>query len=251
MRTTREEENVGHHIHPLGDTAIMVTFGTSIDISIHNRVQMFKTYLDEHPFKGMIEYVPAFTSVTVYYDPVRVLKGENQDRTEKISSAYEIIYSRMEQILHCLEKSKGTQSRTIEIPVCYGGEFGPDIEFVAKYNNLSTEEVIQIHSSGEYLVYMIGFAPGFPYLGGMSEQIAAPRKSKPRMTIEKGSVGIAGEQTGVYSISTPGGWQLIGRTPLEFFRVKEHPPSLLNAGDTIRFKAITNSDFLDYKGEYQ
>ncbi|MFC0560254.1 5-oxoprolinase subunit PxpB [Halalkalibacter alkalisediminis] len=242
MRSIVAKENLGFDIHPLGDMAIMVTLGTSIDISIHRKLKTFTTYLDNHPFEGMIEYVPAFTSVTVYYDPVRVLEIEKQK-----GSAYEIVYSKMKQIVLSLEDSVEETKREIEIPVYYGGELGPDLEFVAKHNNLTTDEVIHIHSEGEYLVYMIGFAPGFPYLGGMSEQISAPRRSNPRMNIMKGSVGIAGKQTGVYSISTPGGWQIIGRTPLKFFRPSDNPPSLLRSGDVIRFKPISMEVFRNYK----
>ena len=133
--------------------------------------------------------------------------------------------------------------RTVEIPVCYGGDYGPDLEFVAQHNSLTEEKVVAIHSAADYLVYMIGFAPGFPYLGGMSEQIAAPRRESPRLQIPAGSVGIAGAQTGVYPIETPGGWQLIGRTPLELFRPTEDPPTRLRAGDIVRFRPITSEEF--------
>ncbi|MBO1911088.1 5-oxoprolinase subunit PxpB, partial [Microvirga sp. 3-52] len=116
---------------------------------------------------------------------------------------------------------------------------GPDLEYVAKSNNLSIEEVIQIHSENEYLVYMIGFAPGFPFLGGMDKRIATPRKETPRLTIPSGSVGIAGKQTGVYPLETPGGWQIIGRTPLDLFLPDMSPPTLLEAGDKIRFMPVS------------
>ena len=131
--------------------------------------------------------------------------------------------------------------------MCYGGEYGPDLEEVARHNGLSVDEVIALHSGGEYLVYMIGFAPGFPYLGGMSERIAMPRRSSPRAQIPVGSVGIAGMQTGVYPIETPGGWQLIGRTPLALFRPEENPPSLLQAGNKVRFRPISADEFAAWK----
>ncbi|MBX6395501.1 MAG: 5-oxoprolinase subunit PxpB, partial [Alicyclobacillaceae bacterium] len=138
--------------------------------------------------------------------------------------------------------------RLVEIPVCYGGEFGPDLAYVADYHGLTPERVIEIHSSTEYRVYMIGFAPGFPYLGGLSPELATPRKTSPRLTIPAGSVGIAGNQTGVYSVSTPGGWQIIGRTPLVLFRPDLHPPSLLKAGDRVRFYPISREEFTRWNG---
>ncbi|WP_332698297.1 5-oxoprolinase subunit PxpB [Halalkalibacter lacteus] len=251
MSLMEEKEHVDFTIHPLGDRAIMVTFGTSIDVTIHRKVKTFANYLETHPIEGMIEYVPAFTSVTVYYDPFSVLQLKKQPSLEKTETAYEIMYSKIKQVVLGLENSMEDTKKEVDIPVCYGGEFGPDLEFVAKNNNLTTDEVIHIHSGGDYLVYMIGFAPGFPYLGGMSEQIAAPRRADPRMKIAKGSVGIAGKQTGVYTIGSPGGWQIIGRTPLELFRPSENPPSLLQSGDVIRFKPISLKEFTAYKGDSQ
>jgi inhibitor of KinA len=251
VKELSDKEHLDVDIHPLGDRAVMVTFGTRIDVKIHRMVKTFTNYLDTHPIEGMIEYVPAFTSVTVYYDPARVLQTEKQPSLENTGSAYEIVYSKLKQIALGLESSMEETNREVEIPVCYGGEFGPDLEFVATHNNLTPDEVIHIHSGGNYLVYMIGFAPGFPYLGGMSEKIAAPRRSDPRLKIAKGSVGIAGNQTGVYPIESPGGWQIIGRTPLELFRPKENPPSLLQAGDVIRFKPISLKEFTAYKEDSQ
>lgn len=131
----------------------------------------------------------------------------------------------------------------VEIPVLYGGEYGPDIENIATHNNLSIEEVIKIHTSGEYLVYMLGFTPGFPYLGGMDKRIATPRLKTPRTKIPGGSVGIAGEQTGVYPIESPGGWQLLGRTPLNFFDPNNEKPFLINAGEYIKFVQISEEEY--------
>jgi inhibitor of KinA len=133
----------------------------------------------------------------------------------------------------------------VDIPVCYGGDFGPDLDAVSSHTGLSTEEVVAIHGEPDYLVYMIGFAPGFPYLGGMSERLASPRRESPRAKIPPGSVGIAGSQTGVYPIETPGGWQLIGRTPLRLFRPERDEPSLLRTGDRVRFQAIDRAEYGD------
>lgn len=229
-------------IQPLSDTSIIITFGNEIDEKIHLQVQSLSKYLEQNPFKGFVEYVSAFTSVTVFYDPLEVLEGSNNEHTP-----YQIVHQTITSALGKLQTEVGHSSRKIDIPVCYGGEFGEDLEVVADHNNLTTDQVIEIHSSGDYLVYMIGFAPGFPYLGGMSKSIATPRRSNPRTSIPKGSVGIAGEQTGVYSLDTPGGWQIIGKTPLDLFRPEDDTPSLLQPGDRVQFKPITEAEYHKYK----
>ncbi|MDK8182330.1 5-oxoprolinase subunit PxpB [Paenibacillus sp. UMB4589-SE434] len=220
---------------PLGDAAIVVEFDSIIGPASHEMVRLLSTYLDTHPFKGMVEYVPAFTTVTVFYNPLVLRYAEAQAKLEE-----------------AVWQAKGIQleqtARIVEIPVCYGGEYGPDLEDIARHNQLTADEVVHIHSSAEYLVYMIGFAPGFPYLGGMSERIAAPRRPSPRLVIPVGTVGIAGMQTGVYPIGTPGGWQLIGRTPEPLFRPDMKPPTLLRAGDKVRFLPITEKEFESWEG---
>ncbi|MEQ8198049.1 MAG: 5-oxoprolinase subunit PxpB [Clostridiaceae bacterium] len=225
-------------ISQISETSALVEFGKEISKDINKMVRTFCSYLDEHPFNWIVEYVPAFASVSVIYNPLE-LNSE---------SPYEIIKSSLEDILSRLDFTSHDKEHIVEIPVCYGGEFGPDIEYVAKINNLTVEEVIKIHSEGEYLVYMIGFAPGFPYLGGMSEKISAPRRESPRQVIPAGSVGIAGMQTGVYPIETPGGWQLIGRTPLKMFN-SDGPESLLKAGDIAKFYPISYEEYLKLKEE--
>ncbi|MEG2984683.1 MAG: 5-oxoprolinase subunit PxpB, partial [Peptostreptococcaceae bacterium] len=135
------------------------------------------------------------------------------------------------------------EKNIVEIPVLYGGEFGPDIETVARHNNLSVEEVMDIHSKGEYLVYMLGFTPGFTYLGGMDNKIETPRLEIPRVKIPAGSVGIAGKQTGVYPIDSPGGWQLIGRTPIKLYDINKERPILLSAGDYVKFVPINKAEY--------
>jgi inhibitor of KinA len=242
----------GIELFPLGDSAVTVQFGKSIDLATHRKIKALTAYLNENTFPGMIEYVPSFTSVTVFYDPYRVRNLEVQERGNtrcfaSDRSAYEIVCSLIKQIVAELDDTNDPKPRVVEIPVCYGGEFGPDLEFVAEHNKLTANEVIEIHSNAEYLVYMIGFAPGFPYLGGMSERIATPRRPSPRLSIPAGTVGIGGMQTGIYPIESPGGWQLIGRTPTELFRPDENPPSLLQAGDIIRFRPISPAEYQRYK----
>lgn len=232
---------------PLGEGAILVEFGRCIRPDVHQKVKAFADYLENHPFSGMIEYASAFSSVAVFYDPFIIRKLQFERFKNPELSAYDIVSSLLHQLLSNVDSTVKHSPRIIKIPVCYGGEFGPDLDFVAKHNQLSTEEVINIHTSGRYLVYMIGFAPGFPYLGGMSERIAAPRRQSPRLVIPAGSTGIAGMQTGVYPIETPGGWQLIGRTPLALFRPKDNPPSLLQSGDSIQFCQISYEEYRNYE----
>ena len=234
---------------PLGDSALVVLFGDSISLESHKQVRQLSLYLDEHPFFGMIEYVPAFTSVAVYYDAVAVLDRHADEASPENRQFPSLVAAALlEKIVRQLESIPVQEEKTVEIPVCYGGEFGPDLEAVADHNGLSAEEVIKIHTSADYLVYMLGFAPGFAYLGGMSERIATPRRQTPRLAIPAGTVGIAGEQTGVYPIETPGGWQLIGKTPIDLFLPKSWPPTLLEAGNMVRFYPISRRDF-DQWGE--
>lgn len=228
-------------IEPLGETAIIVRFGNKIEENIHRKVYTLSSYLDQHILPGVVEYVPAFTNITIYYDLLEVASLMD---TYQADSPYEVMKSQIEKVLHILVDSHSPNPEIVEIPVCYGGEYGPDLEFVAEYNGLSPEEVIRIHSEGRYLTYMIGFAPGFPYLGGLSEKIAAPRKGSPRLTIPEGSVGIASNQTGVYPITSPGGWQIIGRTPLRLFQPNKNPPTLISAGNIVVFKPITNKEYM-------
>ena len=180
---------------------------------------------------------------SVYYDALLIYNETKPNSIDKYNSPYEVVRTIIEEKLQQVRRKQVLTQRTISIPVCYGGEFGPDLEYVAHTNHLTTDEVIHFHSKGEYLVYMIGFAPGFPFLGGLSEKIVTPRRSSPRMSIPAGSVGIAGKQTGVYSISTPGGWQLIGRTPSKLFLPNEIPPSLLQAGDKVEFVSISPKEY--------
>ncbi|MDI3256915.1 MAG: 5-oxoprolinase subunit PxpB [Kyrpidia sp.] len=216
-------------IHPLGDSAAVVRFGSDVDPGIHARVMAFVSHLEADPIPGMVECVPAFTTVAVFYDPIQMTYAEVEECLRERISAVSVAVAR--------------PARVVEIPVCYGGEFGPDLEHVAAHNGLTAEEVIRIHTAPEYMVYAIGFSPGFPYLGGMSEKIATPRLPSPRLAVPAGTVGIAGRQTGVYPIETPGGWRLIGRTPVRLFRPEEYPPSLLVAGDKVRFRAIGLDEF--------
>jgi inhibitor of KinA len=237
----KQQDLTSLQMYPLGDAAVVLQFGDTIDADTHTKVRSFAAYLEQHPFPGLIEFVPAFTTVTVYYNPWVLAEKDTLNPYERMQVLL------LDMLRHLKKDSPTYTSREVLIPVCYGGDFGPDLEFVASHNQLTPEEVIAIHTSGSYQVYMIGFAPGFPYLGGLDEHIAAPRKETPRAVIPAGSVGIAGKQTGIYPIETPGGWQLIGRTPLALFNPDRKHPSLLQAGDTVKFVAITPDDFAQRK----
>ncbi|WP_306812826.1 5-oxoprolinase subunit PxpB [Paenibacillus soyae] len=236
---------------PLGDSSVLIQFGDRMDELSHRLVMEAVRWLDAGRFPGYIECVPAFASVAVHYSPIQVLRSlDGEERMRE--TVYETVCYRVEKLLVHIDAVTESDSemknvRTVAIPVCYGGEYGPDLEEVAAICGRSAAEVVRLHSDADYLVYMIGFAPGFPYLGGMPEEIAAPRRGTPRAVIPAGSVGIAGGQTGVYPLATPGGWQLIGRTPIKLFRPDADAPSFLQAGDRVRFFPITEEEFLSWK----
>lgn len=213
---------------PCGDQAVTVEWGSTIDENINRQVHAFARKVEELSHPAITEVVPTYRSATVHYRP------------EVLS------YEELNQLLAPLAQGsaeEGEELPVVEIPVCYGGEYGPDLEEVAQHCSLTPEEVIARHTAPTYRIYMLGFTPGFPYLGGMDPSIAAPRRKEPRIHIPAGSVGIAGEQTGVYPIVSPGGWQLIGRTPLRLFDPQREQPILLSAGAGIRFVPIDEETF--------
>lgn len=212
-----------------GDTALVVELGDEISEEVNRKVHALSATLMESPPPGLGEIIPTYRSLLIYYDPLRLSHSEVK----------EIV---LEALRRC-EEAPPIEPRVVEIPVAYGGEFGPDIEFVAEYNGLSVEEVIELHSGTLYTVYMIGFVPGYTYLGRLPRQLVTPRLPTPRTLVPAGSVGIAGEQTGIYPIDIPGGWRIIGRTPLKLFDPHRDPPVLLKPGDKVRFVAITRAEF--------
>lgn len=225
-------------ITPLGDTALTIELGDSIDESTHSRVRGAWQALQATPLPAVTELVPAYTSVTLFYDPYAAVQAGAPDL-----GIVEWLAGKIRERLKNPPKTEKLKPRTVEIPVCYGGEFGADLGIVAKQAGLSAEEVINRHCKADYLVYLIGFAPGFPYLGGLPKELNTPRHAKPRMTVAPGSVGIAGNQTGIYPLGTPGGWNLIGRTPLKLFTPDQNPPVLLRAGDRVKFRTISSVEF--------
>ncbi|KIL52935.1 5-oxoprolinase subunit PxpB [Jeotgalibacillus campisalis] len=226
---------MNYSLHSLGDQAILIEFTQEVNEVIHEQVQGVKDRIAEKKYDWVVEIVPAFASIAVHYDIRKLLA---------FSDPYNLVEKELSVLLDSKKSFAKRTSREINIPVFYGGKSGPDLEQVAKHNAITAEEVIELHTKAEYTVYMLGFAPGFPYIGGLNEKLATPRKSKPRLQIPVGSVGIAGQQTGVYPIETPGGWQLIGQTPEALFRpMNEEEPTLLQAGDKIRFYAISEEEF--------
>ncbi len=212
-----------------GDTALTVEFGDAISEAVNARVRAFHIALEQSGIPGIVETVPAYRSLMVYYDPGVIL--------------HDALVRELEGLLDRMDSISIPPSEVLEIPVLYGGEAGPDLGFVAQHAGKTEEEVVRIHTSVEYLIYMLGFTPGFTYLGGMSEEIAAPRMETPRLNIPAGSVGIAGTQTGVYPIDSPGGWRLIGRTPARLYDPGRAVPILPKAGDYIRFRAIDQEEY--------
>ena len=225
--------------YPLGDAAVTLELGQRISPATHQLIRALARLLDQNPPPGLRECVPAFTTLTVYYDPLE-LSRQNPE-----ISPYEQVASYLQSLLPAAQllAADYAPGPLVEIPVCYGGDFGPDLAAVARHAGLSEAAVVELHSAAEYLVYMVGFTPGFPYLGGLDARLAMPRRPAPRPLVPAGAVGIAGAQTGIYSLPTPGGWQLIGRTPRRLFDAARTPPSLLQAGNRLRFVPISEVDF--------
>jgi inhibitor of KinA len=215
-----------------GEQGLVVEFGNLISPQVNARVRRLTSKIAQSKIEGVIESVPTYRSLLVYFDPLRLARSDLSKMIERLLAVEN-------------EGGKGgtDKVRLIRVPVCYGGEFGPDLDDVARFNGLSVDEVVAIHSSRPYLVYMLGFTPGFPYLGGMSSKIATPRLEKPRTKIPQGSVGIADQQTGIYPIESPGGWRLIGRTPLKPFSPGSARPFLFAAGDYLQFVLISADEF--------
>lgn len=218
-------------IYPCGDCAVTLQIGAEISEQVNREVVCALNALRKADIIGVVELVPTYTSICIHYDPAML--------------SYETLQRTIGQIkINLSEDNQEAPGRIVEIPVCYGGEYGPDLSFVAQHNGLTPEEVIKRHSEGEYLVYMLGFLPGFAYMGGMDASIACPRLESPRTKIPAGSVGIAGTQTGIYPLSSPGGWQLIGRTPLKMFAIHgDQTQFALSAGDRVRFVPITEETY--------
>jgi len=217
-------------IFPLGESALTIDFGNEISVRLNTCVLKLANFFAENSFAGFEEIVPAYSSLTIFYDVFTVRKNY-----QEFSTAFEAVRSFAENALRNSSDFQTNELRTIKIPVCFDKKFALDLEFVAASSNLSPEKVVEIFVGKTYRVFMLGFLPGFSYMGEVDERISTPRKQTPRTKVPKGSVGIAGKQTGIYSLSSPGGWQIIGKTNIEIFTPEAETPTFLQAGDSVKF----------------
>ena len=225
-----------------GDSSVLIVFGDTISTEINQRITSTVQLIRAQRIEGIVDMIPAFVSLLINYNPLVI--------------SFDALKTRLEKLLQVETKASETVKRVFEIPVCYGGEFGPDLKNIADHAGLSEEEVVNIHTSRDYLIYMLGFLPGFCYLGGLDERIHTPRLATPRLKIPAGSVGIGGSQTGIYPMDSPGGWQLMGKTPVKTYDPERETPILVQAGEYIRFVRIDEAEFrrisgLVEKNEYQ
>ena len=217
-------------IRPVGDRAVTIVFGNRIAEEIGEEVARTRSCLSKKSIPGVREYVQTYASLMVHYDPLVI--------------GYEELCQLLKESLAGMEGQEiERQRKTILIPVCSGGEYGPDLDFVCTHTGLPMEEVVRLHSSVDYRIYMLGFLPGFVYLGGMDPSLSTPRLKSPREKVPSGAVGIAGGQTGIYPMVSPGGWQLIGRTPLKLYDPEREEAILYEPGDFIRFVPISTDEF--------
>lgn len=214
---------------PSGDSGIILEVGNEISEELNRKIRALNYCIEKMQLKEIVEIIPTYTTILVLYNPLK--------------TSFDGLVKKLKDIEKSINDIQLPPREVVHIPTLYGDEYGTDLKYVAEYNELTIEEVIDIHSSQNYLVYMLGFTPGFPYLGGISEKIATPRLETPREKIPAGAVGIAGNQTGIYPIDSPGGWQLIGRTPLKLFDAKRKPSVLLKAGQYIKFHPICKEEY--------
>lgn len=212
-----------------GDRSLLVEYGDGVDLSVNEKVRRLSEILTTEMPEWIEAVIPAYRSLSVVYDPLRVSVSELRERMQELEGQ--------------LDSAEIPAPCVVEIPVCYGKEFGPDIEFVAEYNRITSDDVVELHTRPSYRVFAVGFIPGFCFLGGLHERLHTPRHEAPRTLVPAGSVGIAECQTGVYPLESPGGWQLIGRTPLKLFAPDRPDPFLCRVGDTVQFVAISRDKY--------
>jgi len=212
-----------------GDRGLLVELGEGIDPEVNRRVRALFMALEQDSPSWLVEAVPTYRSLLILYDPAQAHPDQ--------------IRRHMLELRRREAEIEIPPPEVVEIPVCYGGELGPDLEYVAECHGLSPEEVVSLHSRPDYQIYMLGFTPGFPFLGGLPEELHTPRRESPRSAVPAGSVGIANAQTGIYPVTSPGGWQIVGRTPLNIFDPRRENPFLLKAGDLLRFRPISRQEY--------
>lgn len=217
----------------MGDRALLVELGDEISPSVNQRVRKILLGLELYKILGIVELVPGYRSLLIIYDPLKIALPALQDRITNLQET--------------MNQFQIPRPKTLKIPVVYGGEYGPDLGLVARYHKITPEEVIRTHAGSTYQVYMIGFTPGFTYVGELPDSIATPRRKTPRTAVSRGSVGIAQKQTGIYPAESPGGWQIIGRTPLKLFDPADWPPTPLETGDLVRFFPIEEEEMVHWE----
>jgi inhibitor of KinA len=224
----------GAQFQSASDQSLLIYFGEQITLGAHQRVRKLLRLLQQEPIADVRNLNPAYCSILVSFDALKL----QHRQLEEILLGY----------LARLDAMHIAEGRELRIPTCYGGEFGPDMNEVAALHGMTPDQVIELHASVTYVVYFLGFVPGFAYLGELPEALATPRLDSPRRSTPPGSVGVAGNQTGVYPFATPGGWRLIGRTPIPMFRPDREPMSFLSIGDRVRFTPISVAQFVALEG---
>jgi len=217
-------------IFPLGENALTVEFGNEISLDLNRKALVLADYFQKDPFPGFVEAVPAYASTTLFYDPIVVRKTFYE-----FGTVFEAVESFAESAVSIAGRATNREERIVKIPIIINSDSSPDLDFISEFSGLPQDTVIAIFLDRTYTVFMLGFLPGFAYMGKVDERIAAPRKQTPRIKVPKGSVGIAGRQTGVYPLESPGGWQIIGRTETKMFDPSSEPPCPLKPGDEVRF----------------
>ena len=217
----------------MGDRGLLLEFGDEISREINEKVRRMALAIQAETIEGIIETVPTYRSLLIIYNPVILPMEDLKERLKRMEEG--------------LQQTPLPEPKLTRIPVVYGGNYGPDLEGVAKYLHVSPEEVVQLHCSKPYLIYMIGFMPGYPYMGELPQALVTPRLKTPRLLVPKGSVAIAQRQTGIYSMESPGGWQILGRTPVELFHPEKDPPALLQMGDFVQFYQISEKEFKEWQ----
>jgi KipI family sensor histidine kinase inhibitor len=218
--------------YSMGDRGLLVEFGDEISREINEKVRRMALVVQDDIREGIVEVVPTYRSLLITYNPLLLPVEDLKKRLKRIEEG--------------LQQAPLPEPKLTRIPAVYGGHYGPDLEEVARYHQISPEKVIQLHCSKPYLIYMIGFMPGYPYMGELPEELVTPRLKTPRLVVPKGSVAIAQRQTGIYSMESPGGWQILGRTPVELFDPGRDLPALLQMGDLVQFYQIGEKEFKEW-----
>jgi len=217
----------------MGDRGLLLEFGDEISAEVNEKVRRMALAIQAESIEGMIETVPTYRSLLVLYNPLILPADELKKRLIRLEEE--------------LKQTSFPDPKLTKIPVLYGGAYGPDLEGVARHHQISPEEVVRLHCSKPYFIYMIGFMPGFPYMGELPDTLITPRLKTPRLSVPAGSVAIAQKQTGIYPMESPGGWQIVGRTPIKLFDPEKDPPALLQMGDLVQFYPISEKEFKEWK----